>query len=224
MKIGMVLFGGFTQLDLTGPFEVFARFPNTQVLLLAQDAQPVRSDRGLAIVPTHTFSESPALDILFVPGGPGVNQALINQELLEFISAKGLEAQYITSVCTGALVLAAAGLLDGYQATTHWMSIDLLRMFGVKVIEQRVVQDRNRLTGGGVTAGIDFALHLAAVLHGVDFAKSLQLWLEYNPQPPFEGGHPSVAEAEIVEAALAMSAKTQEERKRLIASIVSSIP
>src|SRR5215216_4127311 len=155
MIIGMVLFPGLTQLDVTGPFEIFKRLPNTKVLLIAENLQPVRSDSGLWLTPDATFQTSPQLELLFVPGGPGIYGAVQNETLIKFLQTQAIKSNYVTSVCTGSLVLAVAGLLNGYKATTHWLSLNLLRLFNVEVSEERVVIDRNRITGGGVTAGID---------------------------------------------------------------------
>lgn len=195
----MFLFPGFTQLDLTGPYEVFARLPNTHVHLLAETREPVASDRGLAIVPDTTYEQAPRLDILCVPGGPGTDQMMEHQPLLAFLRQRAPQARFITSVCTGALVLGAAGLLDGYRATTHWMALDLLPLFGATPVEERVVIDRNRITGGGITAGIDFGLTVAATLFGTETAQNIQLLLEYNPEPPFASGSPATAPADLVE-------------------------
>jgi cyclohexyl-isocyanide hydratase len=196
----MILFPNLTHLDLTGPFEVFGRTPGVRVVALAATRDPVRSDTGLSILPDLTFGEAPALDVVCVPGGPGVNQRLEDDAFLELLGQWGRSARYLTSVCSGALLLGAAGLLDGYRATTHWLSMDFLPLFGAIPVAERVVIDRNRITGGGVTAGIDFGLVLAARLAGEDAAKRIQLMLEYNPAPPFAAGHPSVAEPEVVEA------------------------
>ncbi|CAA9453538.1 MAG: ThiJ/PfpI family protein, partial [uncultured Rubrobacteraceae bacterium] len=162
LSVGMILFPDLTQLDLTGPYEVFARTPGTEVHLLASSPEPVRSEWGLAIVPDSTFSEAPGLDVLFVPGGPGVGPTMEDEEVLGFLARREPEASYVTSVCTGSLVLGAAGLLRGYRAATHWLYTDLLELLGAEPVFERVVKDRNRITGGGVTAGIDFGLALAA--------------------------------------------------------------
>jgi cyclohexyl-isocyanide hydratase len=147
LSIGMVLFPNLTQLDFTGPYEVFARLPNTRVYLLAETLEPVRSDRGLAFLPDTTFEEAPTLDMLFVPGGPGINPKLEDAAFLHFLKTKGEQARYVTSVCTGALLLGAAGLLQGYRATTHWRSLEFLKTFGAEPVAERVVIDRNRITG-----------------------------------------------------------------------------
>src|SRR5881628_650803 len=166
LQIGLLLFPRLTQLDLTGPFEAFARIPNATVHLVAKSLEPVVSDVGLVLRPTMALASCPTLDVLCVPGGPGVNDLLIDTEVLEFLRRQADRAQYVTSVCSGALVLGAAGLLVGYRATTHWASLDLLSQFGATPVKTRVCIDRNRVTGGGVTAGIDFALYLAGELAG----------------------------------------------------------
>ena len=168
MTIGMVIFPNLTQLDLTGPYEVFGRLPATKVLLIAESLEPLKSDNGLLLTPDETFDTAPQVDILFVPGGRGIFEAMQSEKLINFLQQQAVNAKYITSVCTGSLVLAAAGLLTGYKATTHWLSLHLLKMFNVEVVEERVVIDRNRITGGGVTAGIDFGLFVVAKLFGED--------------------------------------------------------
>lgn len=189
-EIGMVLYPRLTQLDLTGPFEVFSRLPGVEVRLLWKTLEPVTSDTGLTLMPTCTFEESPALDLLCVPGGPGQVELMEDQELLGFLRRQGAQCEFVTSVCTGSLLLAAAGLLEGYQATTHWSALPFLESFGATPVKERVVWDRNRVTGGGVTAGIDFALTLAGKRWGEDVAKAIQLGLEYDPAPPFDAGSP----------------------------------
>lgn len=220
MIIGMVLFASLTQLDLTGPFEVFGRLPGAKVLLIAETLDAVQSDKGLRILPDTTFAEAPQVDILFVPGGNGVFGAMQNPALLAFLQKQAGSAKYVTSVCTGALVLAAAGLLNGYKATTHWLSLKLLGLFDVEVLEERVVVDRNRITGGGVTAGIDFGLYLAALVYGEAQAKEIQLMLEYNPQPPFNAGSPKTAGEEVVDRIVSERKEIQEQRETLIKSLV----
>lgn len=200
VTIGMVLYPQFTHLDLTGPFEVFGRIPGAKVVALAASRAPVTSDTGLRVVPDLTFAESPPLEVLCVPGGPGVNQMLEDAEFLGFLRSQGEKARYVTSVCSGSLLLGAAGLLQGYRAASHWMSMEFLALFGAIPTEARVVVDRNRITGGGVTAGIDFGLVLAAELAGDDVAKRIQLMLEYDPAPPFDSGSPRRADPAVVAA------------------------
>jgi cyclohexyl-isocyanide hydratase len=215
MIIGMVIFQGLTQLDVTGPFEIFKRLPNTKVLLIAENLQPIRSDSGLWLMPDTTFQTSPQLDLLFVPGGPGIYEAVQNKTLTSFLRTQAAKAKYVTSVCTGSLVLAVAGLLNGYKATTHWLSLNLLKLFDVKVCEERVVIDKNRITGGGVTAGIDFALCVASKVFSEDVAKEIQLLVEYSPAPPFDSGSPKTAEKVIVERVIEERKEIQKQREAL---------
>ncbi len=198
LHIGFVIFPGITQLDMTGPFEVFARMTGSHVHLAWKTLDSVRSDTGLVLSPTVTFADCPDLDVICIPGGPGVNALLIDEDVLAFVRAKADRARYVTSVCTGALVLGAAGLLEGYKAATHWASRDFLKSFGATVVDTRVCIDRNRVTGGGVTAGIDFGLTLAAELGGRPNAELIQLFMEYNPSPPFDAGSPETASPELL--------------------------
>lgn len=216
IQIGMVLFPELTQLDLTGPFEVFARLPNAEVHLIWKDLEPVRSDVGMCIVPTTTFKSCPDLDVICIPGGPGMNALLNDEAVLDFVGAQGREAKYVTSVCTGALILGAAGLLDGYRAATHWASMAFLEEFGATPVDQRVCVDRNRITGGGVTAGIDFGLTVAAALSDGVTAQRIQLYMEYSPAPPFDAGSPKTAPGEIVDAFRAFAAPMLETRKSAV--------
>jgi len=216
----MVLFPDLTQLDLTGPYEVFSRMPRSRVLLIAESLEPVRSDKGLALLPDVTFADAPALDILCVPGGNGVLAAMQNEPLIQFLRQQGQTARYVTSVCTGSLLLAAAGLLDGYRATTHWLSLELLAMLGVETVKERVVIDRNRITGGGVTAGIDFGLVIAAQLFGERVAREIQLMMEYNPAPPFDSGSPEKAGPELMREVMAQRQEIQEKRRQLIGEML----
>jgi cyclohexyl-isocyanide hydratase len=200
VEIGLVLFDRLTQLDLTGPYEILARVPGVDVHVVAAGRDPVRSDTGLAIVPTATFDDCPALDVICVPGGPGVNEAMLDRRLVDFVASQAEDARWITSVCSGALVLGAAGLLAGRRATTHWASMEFLPAFGATPVDERVCIDGNVITGGGVTAGIDFGLLLAARLAGRQVAERIQLSLEYTPRPPFSAGTPSEAPSQVVAA------------------------
>jgi cyclohexyl-isocyanide hydratase len=196
---GMILFAGMTQLDLTGPYEVLSRTPGVRVVLLGASRDAVRTEHGLMLTPELSFAESPGLDVLVVPGGWGVNDVLLDGRYLDFVSGAGSRARWVTSVCTGALLLGAAGLLRGYRATTHWGSVQFLAEFGaIPVSDERVVVDRNRITAAGVSAGIDFALLLASKLCDVPSAQQIQLGIEYDPAPPFPGGHPSSSSPEVV--------------------------
>jgi len=204
-NIGLVLFPGLTQLDLAGPHQVFALLPETRVHLLWKTLEPVTSNEGMTILPTTTFEDCPSLDVLCVPGGAmGQVEAMTNTEILSFLQQQAETASYITSVCTGSLILAAAGLLQGYRAACHWAYRDQLAMLGVEVDTARVAIDRNRITGGGVTAGIDFGLVLAAKLCGEETAKTIQLLLEYNPAPPYNAGSPEQAGTAFVEQVQAL--------------------
>ena len=216
LSIGMVMFPGLTQLDLTGAYEVLARMPDTRVHLVATTLDPVRSEWGLTISPDATFADAPTLDILCVPGGWGINECLDDEELLGFLRARGEHARYITSVCSGALLLGAAGLLRGYRATTHWLSLDLLPLLGAEAVRQRVVRDRNRITGAGVTAGIDFGLALAAELFGPATAQRIQLAIEYAPAPPFDSGSPDTAPDDIRDALRRDSREALDRRRALV--------
>lgn len=198
MHIGLLLFPGLTQLDLTGPFEVLHRIPGATVHLVWKDKEPVHADSGLAILPTMTLADCPLLDVVMVPGGFGQIALMEDDEILTWLRAQAAHATYTTAVCTGALLLGGAGLLDGYRATTHWAFTELLADYGAIYTPERVVEDRDRITGGGVSAGIDFALLLAARLASEDIAKAIQLGIEYNPAPPFRSGHPDVAAPELV--------------------------
>jgi len=198
LEIGMLTFPGMNQLDLTGPFEVLHRVPEARVHLVWKDTAPVRADSALELRPTTTLADCPPLDVLFVPGGFGQWPLQTDAAVLDFLRTQGARARYVTSVCTGALLLGAAGLLEGYEATTHWAYVDLLGRFGARYVKRRVVVDRGRVTGGGVTAGIDFGLRLAAELAGETAAKLIALGLEYDPEPPFRSGHPDVADPALV--------------------------
>jgi len=214
LHIGLLLFPDVTQLDLTGPFEVFARTPGVTCHLVWKSAQPVRSDRGLTLVPSCTFDDCPPLDVICVPGGPGQIALMSDSETLDFLRRQAQSAQLITAVCTGSLVLGAAGLLQGYRATSHWSSRDQLALLGAEPVEARVVRDRNRLTGAGVTSGIDFALTLVAEMRGADVAQAIQLQMEYDPEPPFHAGSPQSATPEQVRAARAQMADFIAVRRR----------
>lgn len=220
----MMCFDDMTQLDLTGPLEVFSRFPDTQVRLLGKSKSPVRSRCGLQIIPDTTFDECPGkLTVFFVPGGPGISAVIEDRDAMKFVASR-MNDDYITSVCTGSLILGAAGLLKGYKATTHWMSIELLQIMGVQTINQRVVIDGNRITGAGVTSGVDFGLQLASVLFGRDVAEEIQLQIEYNPQAPFNSGHPDIADPQIVFRVRERNVDEQNRRKLLIDNFLEKGP
>jgi cyclohexyl-isocyanide hydratase len=198
LQIGFLLFPQVQQLDLTGPYDVLASLPDVKVHLIWKDLMPITASTGLMLKPTVTFEDCPALDVICVPGGSGVGPLMEDEPTLAFIKAQAANARYVTSVCTGALVLGAAGLLKGKRATTHWAYHELLAPLGAIAVADRVVRDGNLLTGGGITAGIDFALTLAAELFDQDTAELVQLQLEYAPAPPFQAGSPQTAPARVL--------------------------
>lgn len=197
-RVAMLLFPNLTQLDLTGPYEVLTRLPGAEVSLVWKSLDSVISSTGLRLTPTTTLLEAAAADILFIPGGNGLVPLLRDPEIIEFVRQRAATARYVTAVCTGSLLLGAAGLLEGYRATTHWAYHDFLERCGAIPVRERVVIDRNRITAGGVTAGIDFALKLAAEIAGEQAARGIQLGLEYDPEPPFDSGVPERASPELV--------------------------
>jgi cyclohexyl-isocyanide hydratase len=212
----MLLYPGLTQLDLTGPLELFQRIPDSKVHLAWKTRDPVFSDGGFGLLPTTTLADVPPLDLLFVPGGGGQLALMADAEVLGFLRRQGEGARYVTSVCTGSLLLGAAGLLDGYRAATHWAYVDLLAAVGAIAVDERVVVDRNRITAGGVTAGIDFGLRIVEQVAGETFARRVQLALEYDPAPPFRSGHPRVADPKDVEATkTALRDSLQQRRAQL---------
>lgn len=199
LNVVVLLFPNVTQLDLTGPAQVFSKFPNVRVHLAWHSLDPVKTDAGWCIVPTTTLGDCPPGDVLFVPGGAGAFDLFTDLAALEFLRVQAAHARWITSVCTGSFALAAAGLLTGYQATSHWASLQMLAEFGVIPVSKRVVRDRNRITGAGVTSGIDFAFVLAAELYGSEIARNIQLAIEYDPEPPFDHGAPAKADPQYVQ-------------------------
>lgn len=222
LQIGILVFPKVQQLDATGPYEVFASLPEAKVHLVWKDLRPVASATGLVLSPTTTFAGCPALDVVCVPGGAGINALLEDAEVLDFLRAQAARARYVTSVCTGALVLGAAGLLKGRRATTHWAAHDLLAKFGALPTQGRVVRDGNVFTAGGVTAGIDFGLTLVAELLGEARAQAIQLGHEYAPQPPFQAGTPETAPAAVLAAEKERLAPTRKAREAIIARIAAS--
>jgi len=194
-EIAMLVYPGMTALDLVGPQQVFGYTMGARVHLVWKTKLPVVTDTGLSIVPTKTFAECPdPVDIIFVPGGGLATINLMKDaDTIAFLKSRGEKARLVTSVCSGALVIGAAGLLRGYQATTHWAVRDVLPLLGAKRVDARVVEDRNRITAGGITSGIDFGLRIAARLRGEDYGRALELQLEYDPQPPFHTGSPEKA-------------------------------
>jgi cyclohexyl-isocyanide hydratase len=213
LQIGFLIFPDMMPLDMVGPYEVFTKMPDTRLHLVWKSLAPLTVAGGMQMLPSITFSECPPLDLICIPGGSGMNPLLNDSETLEFIRRQARSARYVTSVCTGALVLGAAGLLKGKRAATHWMSRDMLSEFGATPVADRVTIDGNIITGGGVTAGVDFGITVAAELFGPEVAKTIQLAIEYDPAPPFDTGSPERAGAAIVAAARASAAKRQADRQ-----------
>ncbi len=207
IRVAFLLFPNVTQLDLTGPAQVLSRLGNATIDLVAKTRDPVPTDAGFALLPTATFANATQPDILCVPGGFGVNDAIEDAATLAWVQQVAGNASCVTSVCTGSLILGAAGLLKGYRATCHWAQHHHLAAFGAIPVRERVVTDRNRVTGGGVTAGIDFALTLTAAIRGEAHARLVQLSLEYDPAPPFDSGSPDRADAETLARYQALAAK-----------------
>lgn len=221
-RIGFLLYTGLTQLDLTGPAQVLAGMAGAELYFIARALDPVATDCPLALVPNATFETCPQLDILCVPGGATCTDVMEDAEALAWLRRQGSGARYVTSVCTGSLILAAAGLLTEYKAGCHWAWRDLLELFGVEPVAERVVVDRNRITGGGVTAGIDFAFRLIAELHGASVAETVQLALEYDPQPPSAGGVPERARPEVRARVEKLMAERLSGRRAAVARIAGA--
>jgi cyclohexyl-isocyanide hydratase len=215
LQIGILVFPKVTQLDLTGPVQVFSSVPGAKLHLIWKRIEPVASDSVLTLTPTTTFADCPQLDVICVPGG-GTDDMVNDEEMLDFLRKQAVAAKYITSVCTGSLVLGAAGLLQGYRAATHWTAMEYLERFGATPAKTRVCIDRNRVTGGGVTAGIDFALTLVSLLVDRQTAEAIQLRLEYNPAPPFNAGSPDTAPPEILALMKERTAPFQQRRREAI--------
>jgi cyclohexyl-isocyanide hydratase len=213
-RIGFLLFPNITQLDLTGPHEVLSKLPGAKVHLIWKKIEPVKAVGGLSILPDTTLDDCPQLDLICVPGGPGMTSLMVDEEVLAFLRKQAAGARYITSVCTGSLMLGAAGLLKGKRAATHWTAMDVLPTLGAIPVEERVVVDGNIITGGGVTAGIDFGLKVAAEVAGEEIAKQIQLQIEYDPAPPFNSGHPRSADPALVEKLTKLTEPMTNERRR----------
>lgn len=200
-RIGFLLYPYLTQLDLTGPAQVFAAAGGFDSHFVWKDKTPVMSDAGIALVPTNSFADCPQVDMLLVPGGPGQAALMQDKEVNGWLAAQGASASWVTSVCSGSLLLGAAGLLKGYRAASHWNYREHLPLFGATIDPGRVVRDRNRITGGGVTAGIDLALTILSQLRGEEEAMEVQLLLEYAPEPPFKCGRPELASEQVTTGA-----------------------
>ncbi|MDR3529405.1 MAG: DJ-1/PfpI family protein [Rhodopila sp.] len=216
-RIGLLAFPAMTQLDLTGPLQVFASLPGAEVHVLWKTLDPIQTQGGLRLLPDSTLADCPKLDVICVPGGAGVLDLMDDPEVLAFLRTQAAKATFVGSICTGSLVLGAAGLLRGKKATTHWAWTDLLVPFGAIPTKGRVVRDGKFMSGGGVTAGIDFALTMVAELAGREVAESIQLGIEYAPAPPFDAGSPDTARPELVTAVRARMAGLRAEREARVA-------
>lgn len=215
-RIVFILYPRLTQLDFTGPYEVLARMPNAEVIIASKDGGELKTEMGLTFANLHPLADIDRADMIMIPGGPGQTEAMQDQAFMAEVKRLGESAQYVTSVCTGSLILAAAGLLNGKRAGSHWAYRELLAMFGAIPDDARVVRDGNAITGGGVTAGIDIALTIVADLAGEKVAKMIQLAIEYAPAPPFNCGRPETADAETIAAVKHLFSGFAAERREAI--------
>ena len=222
-SVAFLLFPNVTQLDLTGPAQVLSRLGNTELNLVWKDKNPVPTDAGFPLLPTATFDEIEHVNILCVPGGFGTMDVMQDPEVLEWLRKVAAKADWVTSVCTGSLVLGAAGLLKGYRSACHWASIDQLKFFDAIPVRERIVEDRNRFSGGGVTSGIDFALALAARIRNEDLARFIQLSIEYDPNPPFDAGSPEKVSPEILQRYFKMVVAAVPDREAKVKAIAEAL-
>lgn len=223
ISVAFLVFPNVTQLDLTGPAQVLSRLGNTTINLVWKTKAPVPTDAGFPLLPTATFDEIEKVDILCVPGGLGTMEIMQDREVLAWLQKVAANADWVTSVCTGSLVLGAAGLLKGYKSACHWASVDQLAFFGAIPVRQRIVEDRNRFSGGGVTSGIDFALALMARIRGENHAKFVQLAIEYDPHPPFDAGSPDKVSPEILKRYHALIEAAVPDREAKVKAIAESL-
>ena len=221
-RIGLLAFPQMTQLDLTGPLQVFSSLPGAEVRVIWKTLNPIETHGGLRLLPDTTMANCPKLDVICVPGGTGVLPLMDDPDVLAFLRTQAAEARFVGSICTGSLVLGAAGLLQGKKATTHWAWIDLLEPLGAIPTKGRVVRDGNVFTGGGVTAGIDFALTMVAELAGREAAEGIQLGIEYAPAPPFNAGSPDTAPPAIVAAVRSRMESTRVAREAMVRKVVEA--
>ena len=228
LNIGSLLFEGLDQIDLTGPFEVLSRIPNSTYRIYGKTAEPVRDLKGLRLAPDATIADAPQLDVLHVPGGFGQEALMEDEEVLGWLRQQAAGARSVFSVCTGALLCGAAGLLKGRRATTHWASFHLLPYFGAIPVNERVIVDGNWVFAAGVTAGIDGALRLAAELRGIEAAQAIQLYMVYAPEPPFDSGTPETAPPKILkearEAVRDITAQREGSARRAAARLGITMP
>jgi putative intracellular protease/amidase len=218
-RIVFILYPKLTQLDFTGPYEVLARMPGAEAIIASKDGGALESELGLTFTNLRALADIDRADMIVVPGGPGQTEAMLDPDFMAEVRRLGEGAEYIASVCTGSLILGAAGLLAGKRAGCHWAYRELLPAFGAVADPARVVRDGNTFSGGGVTAGIDIALSIVAAIKGDDVAKTIQLAIEYAPDPPFASGRPEIAEPHIVEAVKTLFAAFAETRRAAIAQM-----
>lgn len=223
ISVAFLVFPNVTQLDLTGPAQVLSRLGNVTLNLVWKDTNPVPTDAGFPLLPTATFEQVSQADILCVPGGLGTMDIMQDAEVLDWLRKMAARADWVTSVCTGSLVLGAAGLVKGYRSACHWASVDQLAYFGATPVRERIVEDCNRFSGGGVTSGIDFALALAARIRGEDFAQFIQLSIEYDPHPPFDAGSPDKVSPEILERYYKLIEAAVPDRDAKVKAIADSL-
>lgn len=220
---GLLLFPGMTQLDLTGPYEVLARIPGWRAEIVAKTMDPVRTDKGLVIVPDADFSSHSTYALFAVPGGPGTDKAILDSDTVDFVRRQAALAVHVFGICTGSLLLGAAGLLRGRRAGGHWQARDLLAQFGATPSDSRLTIDGNIFTSGGVTAGIDMALRVAAEVASPDIARQIQLQIEYDPEPPFQSGTPFTAPKYIIDRALAASSERRLTREAAVLKAAAAL-
>ena len=222
-SVAFLLFPNVTQLDLTGPAQVLSRLGNTELNLVWKNKEPVPTDAGFPLLPTATFDEIDHVNILCVPGGFGTMDVMQDPEVLDWLRKIAAKADWVTSVCTGSLVLGAAGLLKGYRSACHWASVGQLEFFGAIPVRERIVEDRNRFSGGGVTSGVDFALALASRIRNEDFARFIQLSIEYDPNPPFDAGSPDKVSPEILQRYYKMVEAAMPDRDAKVKAIAEAL-
>ncbi|MEM9086777.1 MAG: DJ-1/PfpI family protein [Pseudomonadota bacterium] len=218
-RVVIPVFDGVTQLDFSGPAQMFAKVPDLDLCIASKDAKPVETDSGFDVVAPYTFADCPAADLICVPGGGGVMNAIKDPYFLSFVERQCQQAKYITSVCTGMFALGALGLVKGRKVTTHWGYTDVISDCGGIYTEGRVVVDGNLITAGGVTSGVDFSLTVISEVFGEETARLIQLAMQYNPQPPFESGHPSVATSETLAQANTLYADRAQRMRETLQSV-----
>jgi len=222
ITVGFLVFPGIQLLDLAGPYEIFSALPDGEIHLFWKARGPLACSAGMLLQPMTTLDDGPLVDVLCIPGGVGINPLLLDKEVQAWVQRQASTARFVTSVCTGALLLGAAGLLVRRRATTHWRYHDLLAEFDAIPVRERVVRDGNLITGGGVTAGIDFGLVVVAALRDQAAAEEIQLALEYAPEPPFQAGRPEGAPKDILEIVRCRTETLRAERERMIGQSITT--